>query len=414
VASIQEIFDNIKKTFSVNAANRDLQQEAKQLLRAYKEALSNGRDISRFVTADLWQDHQMTRERMQKLGVSFREYSVATKESEEFQEGWSGAMTLSDGKNLSTGVLDGDNRHQDYTSAHSVLKTKDKYNRKYVFVSSIVLQDKRVICPACGEPNMREILYAGCPFCRTKFNIHEFDNKLAHIIPEALGKREIFRVIKLAVAITILIALICAVAWQSLWALAFSPLLFILGYLLATLISLPRVINGTRKAHITRKLQWEMQKVDEHFSYDHFLGTVQHRLKVWALSDDRNLLSLTSGLSAGDQSIVDVDVVEYRGTEFRGNLVVVKAEVVLVTCTNGKLRKEHKNIAMTLFRNPHTKTKLHIDFERLKCATCGASIRISDGALCLYCRNPVDVRNYDWIVVEMKTRKPSIFQKIFG
>jgi rubrerythrin/exosome complex RNA-binding protein Csl4 len=414
VGEILDALSKIKETFAVNAAHRDLQKESLDLLKAYKDALKHGQEIGSYVTADMWQDHQLTKKRCQKLGVQLKEYSVATEETKEIKGQWYQATTFTDGKNLSTGVLDADDRYQEYSSASSKLKVEDKHNRKYMFISSIILEDERIVCPACGNPNTREVLYEGCPFCRTKFNIYEFDNKLSHVIPEVVGNREMNRVIKLAVVIAVLITLIGIIVSQNILMLIMVPLIFFISYLLASLLSLPKIVHSRVKWQRTQRLQWDMQKIDEHFSYDHFLGTALHRLKVWALADDANMLQLTSGKTAPDCGIVDVDVVEYRSAKINGNQVILEAEAVFVTCDNGKLQKEHKNIGMTFARDPRAKTQLRIDFEHLKCPSCGASIRLADGATCRYCRNSLSVENFDWVLVDVTVTNPSIFQKFLG
>jgi len=411
---VKEAFNEMKKNLGFSAQQRGLQQESLRTLRKYKDALKNKQDTSEFVTADLWSDQHLTKARMQMYGVDFCEYSVETKESREIRGAWTEASSFTDGKHISTSVLDVDDRFQDYRTSSSHLKQKDRHSRRYVFLSSIVLDDRRIVCPACGQPSPREVLYQACPYCHSKFNIYEFNNRLAHIIPDVVGEREMNKVIRLAIVLALLFGVISAVVQQSAWALLMAIPLFIFAYLVATIIMLPKFIGSLSKWQKTRQLQWNMQKTDEFFSHDHFLGTANHRLKIWALADNPYLLQLTSYKSAQDISIIDVDVVEYRGARIRGCEVDLKAEMAFVRCVGGKLRKENKNVEMTFVRNPHVKTQLRINFEFLKCPSCGATIKLSDGGTCLYCRSPIDVRNYDWVLTDIVVKNRTILHKLFG
>ncbi|MCL2426393.1 MAG: hypothetical protein FWD05_08650 [Oscillospiraceae bacterium] len=401
-------------TFQIDmeaSVNEEKQKEMRSFIRKYRKDNAKGLDVSKKLTQNFYYSKMLRKRRLDSLGVTIRErFSINIFRLLNTLS----ALWLYDGKNVACNITDEDGKRRKvyFISGNKKLSIKDKRYLGYSIITNASGTSEKVKCSNCGHECLVTSFFTGCDFCRTKFNIDDFDNRISSIAPDQLSDLSSGFVRFLMIIMFIL----------TIWAnihfgffggdeiifriviglLLYFPVMIVFMILLLP-IWVPKIVANTRKHAIGKK----MEKYDKYFSREHFFGIIDSRLSLWAFSDKQNpLLRSVNNICLDENQAIDMDVLFYRNMllkEEAENLIInCICNIRLVYLRGNSIQKDIGKYKLTFVRNKQIQTDLNFSLQNIKCKSCGASINLLDSSgICQSCRTAVNLVDYDWVMTEI-------------
>jgi hypothetical protein len=380
-------------------------QLVRGVLEEYRRDVHQGTDMSDCVTQDFLYARRLVANALARAQAQVAE----TFWPRSHAKGTSGVILEPDGKNHAAMVEDFTIRRKTYTSGRGKVTVKDPYGLTYCVVTSKLSPAGDVVCPNCGGVSTPEQLVTGCPYCGTSYRVEDFQDKITFAVPDFRNLNWVPRVLRncliafpTMVLVLCVIALICGglpdIIVDISSRIAFPPIFFaIVG--LASILPVAIVDIARHESLLT--LRNKLRKHDPYFSDNQFRGTVDHRLKAWALEPDPRARALVSGLPA-PAGVLDIDIMEWRHAALTetpdGFAVELRILARIVATESGKLWATTQKLTLTLIRDRAVKTNFRGSIFFVPCANCGASISLIEGARCRYCDTGVRPQAYDWVL----------------
>ena len=418
---INETLILMKKHIDLQQTNRVNKEKMLQLVENYKVARNENREISTYLTRNFRHAEMLVEKRQIDLNVRVKEYTVpyAGQWKDSTPPIWG-----EDGKNIICHIYDDGTKNKEYYINNSKkLHIKEKRAFLYGIINSKNEDNSKLICPNCGAGSLKEETLNACSYCSTKFNMNDFDDKIASITVSSLGGQKTFRDFLKAVVVTdIILSLAFGISGglaenKSLldFLITTIPLLIVLfGFFFLILymiigfaVIVPLIIMDSIKQGRTMFIGHNMRRIDEYFSREYFFGIVDHRLNIWLFADKHDpMLEWVNNVSADEKNIVDVDIMQYNKIELRedGDLIYihVDCDVRFICIKNNAIYQKIKRLNPIFCRKRNVETSLITNFEILNCKNCGASISFLEGGKCNYCNTKINIMDYDWVMVEIR------------
>lgn len=185
--------------------------------------------------------------------------------------------------------------------------------------------------------------------------------------------------------------------------------LFLIYSLFRGLFSVHRFVGRDRARH---KITAFLKKYDPAFSYDYFLSKVVSLLKIILFTDDRSNLAVCQGKVAGDafRDIVDI---AYQGTttlnscQVEGKYCYLDINLFMSDIHDGGNRIYKKNdiFRMKLCKDITKPEDYGFSIRKVQCRGCGGSFDASRIRYCPYCGKEYDLKEDDWVVLELEQVK---------
>ena len=67
---------------------------------------------------------------------------------------------------------------------------------------------------------------------------------------------------------------------------------------------------------------------------------------------------------------------------------------------NNKIKQTKEKVKFKLIRSVESMIERKPDFLLYKCKKCGSSLSLLNGGTCSYCKNKIQLEDYDWKVIE--------------
>jgi hypothetical protein len=386
---------------------------ARGVLEEYRRDVHQGTDMSDCVTQDFLYARRLVADALARAQVQVAEAFWPR----SHDKSKSGVIMEHDGKNYAAMVEDFTIRQKTYTSGHAKVSVKDPYGLDYAVVRSKVGPAGEVVCPNCGGVSTPEQLVTGCPYCGTHYRVEDFQDKITFAVLNFRNLNWAPRVLRnCLIAFPAMLIVVVAVGLVNNMVgggaegiiadifsrIAFPPVFFcIVG--LASIIPVA-VVNITREQSLLT-LRNKLRKHDPYFSDNQFRGTVDHRLKAWALESDPRARGLVSGLPA-PAGVLDIDILEWRHAALTptpdGFAAELRILARIVAAEPGKLWATKQKFTLTLIRDEAVKTDFRSSIFFVPCTNCGASISLIEGARCRYCGTGVRPQAYDWVLTAVR------------
>ena len=301
-------------------------------------------------------------------------------------------------------------------------KTKTMYGYA-VWLKGQKKPQKAYTCPNCGAVSTIHQLNEGCPFCGTRFLMHDLYPKITGYYTLETTDRTItpFPMMILgAIAgggIAVynkmigstgkpLTEIVFSVLTSSAIGVMGGVLLFIaavLGFaLFRVLPNLSKIKNYSRTK---KELPPFMRRYDPDFSMDYFIGKLVSLTSTMIYSDKADNLSVYEGESpaASLPDVVDAEWLGYlamnKSYEQDGLLYLdMDIHMNCMHFENGKFSSKDHVFNLLLSKRAEAKTDYDFNVQAVNCNSCGASFDALREKHCPNCNTPFRMTDYDWTV----------------
>ncbi len=293
-----------------------------------------------------------------------------------------------------------------------------------VFTDSQV-SDTSYCCPNCGDVNkVSQLLERGCRSCRTRFIMPDLYPRITSFYTYKNKPYTSKLLLPISILTGIVLAALCFIflslskietGMQLLVAIPATAFVgvvfgFILNFIIVMSLLVADAINSSPRVsaikRTRKKLPRFMQKYDPFFSLDFFVGKVNNLLKTLVYIDSYDNCSVYE--KNGENPYKDILNVEYQGAvdlnyaDSDGQYVYVDIDIYTKTTRiqNNKLRQSEEIFRMELCRSVSVQDDYNATIHNIECHSCGASFDAVRERNCPFCRNPYNLRDYDWIVTD--------------
>ncbi|MBQ4536923.1 MAG: hypothetical protein II994_04830 [Lachnospiraceae bacterium] len=270
-------------------------------------------------------------------------------------------------------------------------------------------KDGLYICPNCGAEQTLDKLLDGCDYCKSKFDISAYDDKVMSVMKnrgsytdrstaKGTGKATAFSIIMMILGLPALLFGLLLVPVTL--GLSLIIALFGAGALFLCFKSI--VDNYVNIFQVVYRLQDH----NPGFSEEEFIGSLDSKLKsIHYASNPQELAAFVKCDIApyvkSYQNIVDCETgqISYKKFSIQGDYQYVELHreiTVMQDC--GNHLKGMKGVVKVVLAKKLA-YRLKNDVTMFRCKGCGATISLVEGGKCKYCDNELDYAAYDWVVV---------------
>lgn len=270
-----------------------------------------------------------------------------------------------------------------------------------------------IICPNCGYEADQSIMTDGCDYCKTKFRIEDFNQKISSFfIPKdkLVGRNKSNAAV---VAIPVM--------WLALGGLMSTvtvtdggsptiPIMVTIGgfILLTTIVSIAYQRNGSVTTHKTKN---KITEADPLFSEEYFLGNLMAKISSVHFADSAEEVSalMTCDASRAIESyrnVVECAMSGYVLNDYSCDSeyqhIDVTVELNLKCDTQSGLKDRREKVRLKLIKSAAAKTSLVNDAVVYTCKGCGSSVSLLNGGRCEFCKEKLDLSRYDWMISDYR------------
>ncbi|MBQ7972084.1 MAG: hypothetical protein IJ291_01320 [Lachnospiraceae bacterium] len=272
------------------------------------------------------------------------------------------------------------------------------------------------ICPNCGAELPREALLDGCDYCKSKFDISAYDEKVVSVVKNKgiYATRVTHADHTPASAILLAIVGMFVAFFGFLLAgitLGLSLIPAALG-VLAIYFSLRIAMNENRKHPDSIPFRHRLQDNNPGFSEEAFIGSLDCKLKaIHYASDPRELAAFVkcdvAPFVKNYQDLVNCEIgklcyKDYRVEEGCQYLTLHREIIAMKDCGN-TLKPVKGYVRVTLMKKNTNKIKHDVVLYR--CNNCGSTISLVEGGKCKHCGTEMDYAAYDWVITDYSHAK---------
>lgn len=369
-------------------------------------------------TQNLWYTHYLNKRRLMSLGLTAHyDYIEPTKYERGENQRYPYWNYNHDGKNLICKISDQMHYRKTFYDQNRCVwaDERKKSPGEYYMIQSRSMNGN-YICPSCGWEGALECFVDGCDYCQTKFHIEDLKQKVSSVYNPGdwTQRRDGFTIHKnfvpMYVALGIIVLALLAISINIGGAmLRLTPLLLIvIMTLFVTLFigkkSKENVEGGPAR---TNKTLEKIRSVDEHFSMETFIGNLFNKLLSicyansvreigpFAICDMTALMTRYRGVI--DSKLLECVLMDYR-IDGGFQHLQVKAGMLLTKYENGGVRQEKSYLHLNLIKSIRALSQSINDVNVYRCDSCGASLSLLNGGKCEYCRQGLDLKEYDWVI----------------
>lgn len=268
------------------------------------------------------------------------------------------------------------------------------------------------ICPNCGAEQTLDELLDGCDYCKTKFDISAYDDKVMSVMKnkttfdtrDGNNSAVIGWVVVAAFGV---IGVLFGIMF-ALFTLGLSLGVSLLGGVVAC-FGFKCAVDANKG--VDNNTRWKNQIKDNNpdFSEEDFIGSLDCKLKsIHYASNPRELAAFVkcdiAPFVKSYQNIINCETgkISFKNYRIEGDYqyLDIHREIEVLQDCDSHLQPARGVVGVTLAKR--ISYKLKNDVTLYRCDGCGASISLVEGGKCTYCGNEMDYAAYDWVVVGYK------------
>lgn len=292
-------------------------------------------------------------------------------------------------------------------------------------------------CPSCGSVSTLDVLLDGCDYCKSKFDISAYDNKVASVCEgrttRYFGEKNLKMNRKAGILSTILAPLIVAslillVAIMVLFAqdahiairLFFSLFFLLMSVVVGAVMYFFLLFYTNNSDKIYKRfdeINDLIQKNNPDFDVDEFAASMDSKLKAIFYADENKDVSAfvlcdLNKFIQHSQNVVDCEINQIEFTDYRTDATYQYIDVLRVAnlqrdCGD-RVVSESRTIKVTLCKKRKYRMKREVVLYR--CPNCGASISLKEGGICKFCDSKMDYMLYDWAIKDITFVAPNSYE----
>ena len=271
-------------------------------------------------------------------------------------------------------------------------------------------KDGLYICPNCGGEQTLDKLLDGCDYCKSKFDISAYDDKVMSVMKNkgSYTDRSINKDLGATTVFGVLMAILGVPAFVL--GLLLAPSTFGVSLIIAILGAVPLYLCYKSVINYYVNIYQVVYRLQDHnpgFSEEEFIGSLDCKLKaIHYASNPQELAAFVKCDIApylkSYQNIVDCETgrISYKNFSIQGDYQYVELhrEINVMEDCGSQLRAAGGFVKVVLAKK--VAYKLKNDVVLYRCNGCGATVSLLEGGKCRYCGNEMDYDTYDWVVVQ--------------
>jgi len=265
------------------------------------------------------------------------------------------------------------------------------------------------ICPNCGAEQTLDTLLDGCDYCKTKFDISAYDDKVMSVLRNKTRFDTREGSITPIVAWSILVAFgvvgVISGVLGALFTLGLSLIMVPIGGAMV-FFGFKGAIDSNKG--VTQNTDWKNKIKDNNpdFSEEEFIGSLDCKLKsIHYASTPQELAAFVkcdiAPFVKSYQNIVNCETgkISFKNYRVEGDFqyLDIHREIEVLQDCDSHLQPARGVVGVTLAKR--ISHKLKNDVTLYRCNGCGSSISLVEGGKCTYCGNEMDYAAYDWVIV---------------
>ena len=287
-------------------------------------------------------------------------------------------------------------------------REQEHYEMDY-YISRAQNKDGLYICPNCGAELPLDKLLDGCDYCKAKFDISAYDDKIMSVMKstEMFHNRTTATGVESATPLVVVVEVLSCLAiffglMGALFTFGLSLIIALFGGLGLFFVFKFTIDNYAKIFRVVYRLQ----DYNPGFSEEEFIGSLDSKLKsIHYASGPQELAAFVkcdiASFLQNYQNIVDCETgkIAYKNFRIQGDYQYVELHremKVMQDC--GNCLKAMSGVVRVVLAKKLVH-KLKNDVSLFRCRGCGASVSLVEGGKCKYCGNEIDYDDYDWVVV---------------
>lgn len=380
----------------------------RSLLDEYLAKRRDDQDLSDSVIQTYWFADYLAKRRRKALGVKFSETFKNLRSLDKpsyFHK--TGALSYRDGHCTHGMINTMLKKRMKYTLGNDSITVKQSQPSIFVVLSTKESKETQ-ICPNCGSESPTEKCMNGCPFCGTKFNIKQYQNKISGE-SRGITALEPLRLLLGCMAATALVLIIYHLIRNTFDTTLSNilngfftgiflgfPVYLALQIPLLVFVLFPRIVRDNRLPDFCKILR----RTDPNISAGEVASDFQARVRAYFLAGKEDNIHFVSKQEVSGQyaDVVDAMIDSYDKvfTMPSEQYLTIRAQmtVQLIRVKDGRLISEKLPFTADFSRNIESKTQALPDNEVFTCPSCAGAISILEGGHCRFCGNTTDLSKH--------------------
>ncbi len=387
-----------------------IEEYKKEMLDWYTKGSAEQENPMKRATQELWYSLYLEKKRLEnhRCRVEYEDYShIPARAIDSTPE--TICIYQTDGKYLSCKASQMTNIEKSYIRDGVTLRYDQQKRDISYYILRAQNKNGQYICPNCGAEQTLDELLDGCDYCKTKFDISAYDDKVMSVMKmkSQNDNREgnsSETMLWLGMA---LLGFACALGGFlfALFTLGLSLIFTVLGAGLM-FFSMKKMNDANKDIHKNTDWKWKLQDHNPDFSEEQFIGSLDCKLKSIHYATTPEELSAfvkcdIAPFIKGYQNIVNCEIgkISYKDYRVEGDYqyLDIHREIEVLQDMGDRLQPAGGVVGMTLAKK--VSHKLKNDISMYRCGGCGATISLVEGGKCKYCGNEMNYATYDWVVV---------------
>ncbi|MBO5486808.1 MAG: hypothetical protein J5988_07770 [Eubacterium sp.] len=290
---------------------------------------------------------------------------------------------------------------------------------------SSVNREEPYCCPNCSAVSPVKLLLTGCPYCGTRFQMTDLFPKVTDFFcldDFSLGENEMEGMVKKAVIAGggigfLLNGLISLGGGFSLGRMIMMMVVFaFFGYMALSFALLCGLLKGSasaapllaRRNDARKKITALLKQYDPGFSYEYFVNKMISSLKMILFSEDRSNLVVWQG-EISEDAFRDIIDTAYKGAiglnsyKVEGKYCYLDIDLYMVDIHDGsRIYKKDDVFRMKVCKDITKPEDYGFSIRKVQCRGCGGSFDASRIKYCPYCGREYDMKDDNWVVLDIK------------
>lgn len=402
------------KFMGYDAAMKQVVEEYKQeMLKWFMEGATSYENPMKRVTQEHWYNLYLEKKRLEnhRCQVQYAEYRQINRNPMEPPE--TSFLYKPDGKYLVCEATETTKIQKNYIREAAILAQEQQVCEMKYYILRAQNKDGLYVCPSCGAEQPLDKLLDGCDYCKAKFDISAYDDKVTSVTKHnnRFERRTVYPDNTPASAIGLAVLGVLGVFFgfmMALFTLGLSLILAIAGGI-AIYFAFQQSIKANRKVPQAGSIKYRLQDYNPGFSEEEFIASLDCKLK--AIHYAANMQELEAFVKCdiesyvkGYQNILNCEPARicYKNFQIKDGYQYLELhrEIKVMLDKGNHLKPGRGVVKVTLAKRLNHKLKNEVSLYR--CNDCGATISLLEGGKCKYCNKEIDYVTYDWVVIGYK------------
>ena len=380
-----------------------------EMLQWFSKGVADKENPMKYATQEHWYSLYLEKKRLEnhRCMIQYVEYKHIPYNMGEEPETM--CLYRPDGKYMVCKASQMTKLHKKYIRDEVVIGQEEQKRDITYYILRAQNENRQYICPNCGAEQSLDELLDGCDYCKTKFDVSVYDDKIMSVMKNKtrFDSREGTSAGQMGYIFLAAFGVIGVIL--GLFAVLFTCGLSLIGSALGGVVAYYGFMGATKagKGQQDNTLcKYKLEDNNLNFSMEDFIGSLDCKLKsIHYASNPQELAAFVkcniTPFVESYQNIVSCETgkIAMKNHRIEGDYqyVDLHREMEVIKDCDTHLEAANGVVGVTLAKK--VSHKLKNDISMYRCGGCGATISLVEGGKCKYCGNEMEYAAYDWVVV---------------